>query len=269
MREILKYPRTQHIRGSRLQYGDHDLEAVPWSELAGKHLIVEEKMDGSNVGISFNEDGTLMLQSRGHYLRGGLREKQFNLLKQWSSSKQEGLFGVLGTRYVMYGEWLAAKHTYFYDNLPHYFMEFDVLDTQTNEFLSTDARHNMLVHTNTAWSAVCPVLVLAEGKFRSVKELSALITRSNFITPTSRLLHLEEAARDAGVPVEDAIKHTDPSTDMEGLYVKWEEDGIVKGRYKFVRNSFTSAIMDQETHWHDRPIIQNKLIDGVFERMFT
>lgn len=225
-------------------------------------------MDGANCGISFSEKGELQLQSRGHYLRGGPREKHFALLKQWASSGQETLSQMLGMRYVMYGEWLAAKHTYFYDALPHYFMEFDVLDTKTNEFLSTEARHELLVHTNDAWSAICPVLVLAEGKFKSAKELSALITRSNFITPTSRLLHLEEAARDAGVSAADAISHTDPSTDMEGLYIKWEEDGIVKGRYKFVRSSFTSAIMDQETHWHDRPIIQNKLAPGAFERMF-
>jgi hypothetical protein len=82
-------------------------------------------------------------------------------------------------------------------------------------------------------------------------------------------VHLENAAAAAGVTAEDAISHTDPSLDMEGLYVKWEEDGIVKGRYKFVRGSFTNAILDQETHWHDRPIIQNKLEDGAYERMFT
>lgn len=45
MSDIKKYPRTVHVRGSRFQHGDHDLEAVPWEELAGKHLIIEEKMD--------------------------------------------------------------------------------------------------------------------------------------------------------------------------------------------------------------------------------
>lgn len=87
MPEIRKYPRTSHVRGSRFQNGDQDMEAVPWEELREKHLIVEEKIDGSNCGISFAENGELLLQSRGHYLRGGPREKQFNLLKQWSSAK--------------------------------------------------------------------------------------------------------------------------------------------------------------------------------------
>ena len=78
-----------------------------------------------------------------------------------------------------------------------------------------------------------------------------------------------DAALDAGVVPAEAVSHTDMSPEMEGLYIKWEEDGVVKGRYKFVRESFTNAIMDQEQHWHDRPIIQNKLIAGAFERMFS
>ena len=29
---------------------------------------------------------------------------------------------------------------------------------------------------------------------------------------------------------------------MEGLYLKWEEDGIVKGRFKYVRSGFVQSI---------------------------
>lgn len=268
MTELHKYVRTRHVRGSRLQHGDGDLEAVPWEELRGKNLIIEEKLDGANCGISFSEKGELLLQSRGHYLRGGPREKHFALLKQWSSSRQEEFFCAIGDRYVVYGEWLFAKHTLFYDELPHYFMEFDVLDKATNSFLSTDERGKLLNHSDRGWSYVCPVLVVAEGKFDKVADLEAMIVRSNFISD-ERLLNLEAAAICAGVDPQEAIKHTDMSPLMEGLYVKWEEDGIVKGRYKYVRDSFTSAIMDSETHWHARPIIQNRLSSDALERMFT
>lgn len=267
MTQFHKYVRTPHIRGSRFQNGDHDLEAVPFEDLKGKHLIVEEKMDGANCGISFSKDGELQLQSRGHYLRGGPREKHFNVLKQWATVKKDDLFSLLGDRYVMYGEWLYAKHTMFYDALPHYFMEFDVLDRETGNFLSTEARHQLLLHANDAWSLVCPVLVLAEGKFNSLDVLKSMISRSNFVT-TSRLLHLEGVAKYAGVAFEDVVKHTDASSDMEGLYVKWEEDGIVKGRYKFVRESFTNSILDQDEHWLNRPIVQNRLLPGAYDRMF-
>jgi len=43
----------------------------------------------------------------------------------------------------------------------------------------------------------------------------------------------------------------------------------VKGRYKYVRSTFTNAILEQEMHWHDRPIIQNGLVPGALERMFS
>ena len=65
---IRKYPRTPHLEGSRLQPGDEDLNQIPFSDIQGRHLAVEEKIDGANSGISFGENGELMLQSRGHYL---------------------------------------------------------------------------------------------------------------------------------------------------------------------------------------------------------
>ena len=64
--EIHKYPRTPHIEGSRLQPGDEDLSQIPFSAIAGKNLVIEEKCDGANSAISFDENGELLLQSRGH-----------------------------------------------------------------------------------------------------------------------------------------------------------------------------------------------------------
>lgn len=80
---------------------------------------------------------------------------------------------------------------------------------------------------------------------------------------------LEIAAQAAGLSPEAVVKHTDMSPLMEGLYIKWEEDGEVKGRYKFVRESFTNAILEQDEHWLNRPIVCNVLKDGAYERMFS
>jgi hypothetical protein len=80
MTTLHKYPRTRHVEGSRLQPGDEDLDAVPFAELAGRHLVCEEKLDGANAGLSFDAGGRLWLQSRGHFLTGGVREKHFDLL---------------------------------------------------------------------------------------------------------------------------------------------------------------------------------------------
>lgn len=264
MFDIKKYPRTQHVRGSNLQHGDHDLNEIDWEEISDKNLIIEEKIDGSNCGISFSNNGDLNLQSRGHYLRGGPREKHFNLLKQWASVHIDSLFSILEDRYVMYGEWMFAKHTCFYDALPHYFMEFDIFDRKNDEYLDSIRRKEMLLN-----SPITSVLILHNGgQVDSFKSMMNMISRSNFIT-SSRNDNLIKSAKDANVDPDFVISHTDMNPNMEGLYIKWEEDGIVKGRYKFVRDSFTSSILDQETHWHDRTIVQNKLLPGAFEKMFN
>src|SRR3954447_9093409 len=98
---IRKYPRTPHLEGSRPQPGDEDLDVVPVTALAGKHVVVEEKLDGANVGISVGPDGPIRVQSRGHVLAGGPRERQFDLLKTWIACHQNAIASVLGQRYVM------------------------------------------------------------------------------------------------------------------------------------------------------------------------
>src|SRR5579859_5773129 len=118
---LRKYPRTPHLEGSRSQLGDDDLDFRDLATLDGQFVVVEEKLDGANCAISFAVDGSLLLQSRGHFLTGGPRERQFALFKAWAHCHQPSLQVVLGERYVMFGEWLFAKHTVFYDQLPHYF----------------------------------------------------------------------------------------------------------------------------------------------------
>ncbi|WP_017590047.1 RNA ligase family protein [Nocardiopsis ganjiahuensis] len=252
---LRKYPRTRHIRGSRLQPGDHDLSAAPFDHLAGRHLVVEEKLDGANAGISFGPDGELRLQSRGHYLTGGPRERQFAPFKAWAAAVAPTLRPRLGDRYVLYGEWLYARHTVFYDALPHYFCEFDVLDTRDGVFLSTPRRRELL-----AGAPVVSVPVLHEGPLASIKELTALVGTSTCRTPGWRRA-LADAARAGGADPERALAETDGSDLMEGLYVKVEEGDHTVDRYKWVRSEFTTAILDAGTHWLDRPLIANALAD--------
>lgn len=258
MIQIKKYPRTQHIEGSRKQEGDEDLDAVPFSVIANRHLVVEEKMDGANSAISFSDDGQLRLQSRGHYLMGGPRERHFALFKTWAYTFFQPLKAVLGTRYIMYGEWIYAKHTIFYTDLPHYFLEFDIYDKVTATFLSTERRRKF-------WKAlpfIQPVKVLYEGKLTKLKELIAFVTDSNFIQ-TNHLAILRAYCKKHQLKVEQVVKETDTSILMEGLYIKVEEEGIVKERYKWVRYDFLQTALKSGSHWLDRPIVPNQLAKNV------
>jgi hypothetical protein len=250
---MFKYPRTYHIEGSRFQPGDEDLESVRFKVLENRYVVVEEKVDGANTGISFNEAGQMLLQSRGHYLTGGVREKHFNLFKQWAYTLTGPLWEVLGTRYILYGEWLYAKHTVFYDKLPHYFMEYDILDLENQVFLSTEKRRELLADL-----PITSVPVLYEGKLKSPKQLEEMIQQSNFIQ-VGHLERLKKTCVEMGLDVERAMKETDNSNLMEGLYLKVEKNGIVEDRFKFVRANFLTIIQNSETHWLSRPIIPNIL----------
>ncbi len=253
MEELKKYPRTPHLEGSRLQPGDEDLSQVPFSVIRGRHIVIEEKVDGANTAISFSSQGELLLQSRGHYLTGGYRERHYNFLKQWATVHQDALFDVLGTRYILYGEWLYAKHTVYYDALPHYFLEFDIFDREAEEYLSTPRRHEMLKDL-----PVISVPVLAQGKFQSKEEVLAFLGKSNFITDR-KTEHLRKTSRRLKLDVDRQCRETDPSDTMEGLYIKVEEDGHVVDRMKFVRASFLQTVDASPVHWLERPIVPNGL----------
>ncbi len=256
--QIYKYPRTHHIEGSRLQPGDEDLDSIPFEQIANQHLVVEEKMDGANAGISFSRDGKLMLQSRGHYLTGGKREKHFNLFKSWAVAHSNALYEVLGSRYLMYGEWLYAKHTIYYNRLSHYFLEFDILDTQTNVFMSTPHRKKLLKQLPFIKS----VKVLLEGHLSQLNDLTSLLGPSCFIS-NNHMEELHHRVLRMDMDSQRAKHETDPSTTMEGLYIKIEENKAVKDRFKYVRPSFLTMVIQSETHWLNRPIISNQLANDI------
>lgn len=254
---IIKYPRTPHLEGSRLQPGDEDLSQIPFDQIAGKYLVIEEKIDGANSAVSFDAEGQLLLQSRGHYLQGGYREKHYNLFKQWAGVHREALWQVLGCRYIMYGEWMYAKHTIYYDRLPHYFMEFDVLDRETDRFLDTPSRHALL-----AKLPVAHVPVLKTGVLKNKEEMLRLLGHSLYISD-QHLEHLRETALREHQDADRICRETDASTSMEGLYIKVEKDGEVTERMKFVRQSFLQTVEQSESHWLERPIIPNGILCSV------
>ena len=260
--DIIKYPRTPHIEGSRLQLGDEDLRQRHFSEIVGRNVVLEEKIDGANSAISFSSDGKLRLQSRGHFLTGGYREHHYDLMKQWAAVQSQRLHEVLGCRYIMYGEWMYAKHSIYYDALPHYFMEFDVLDRESEKFLDTPSRHTLLKGL-----PVCHVPVLASGALNDINEILAHLGNSKYIT-NDHITHLREDAQKLGLDVEQVCRETDASRLMEGIYIKVEENGEVVDRMKYVRASFLQTVEESQSHWLDRPIVPNRItktIEELFE----
>lgn len=265
LNEITKYERTPHIEGSRLQPGDTDEGQMKIRDLhrlyPGCRFVSEEKLDGANCGLSFSMNFNMHLQSRGHYLSGGSREKQFSQFKVWSSHFEDEILDILEDRYIMFGEWCAVRHSIFYDNLPHLFHEFDIYDRVEGKYLSTLRRDDLLKS-----APVLSVPVLQDTWPSNLKEMSSWVGPSLYRTADWRT-NLMFAADRAGLDPHKVLAESGaslPDADLaEGLYIKIENDDHVVARLKYVRSGFLQTILDSGTHWSQRPMIMNTLAPGV------
>ena len=236
--DFVKYPRTPHLFGSKGTDDDKHLgEAESNRFIADDSLIVEEKIDGTNVGIHFSDDGNVVLQCRGHLITEGMHP-QYDLFKQRATVKRYVLEKRLGTRFILFGEWVYARHSVFYRQLPHYFLEFDIYDKNIGSFLDLQQRLNLLDGTGIKTVPVVHVGALKKG------ELEGLIGPSRFDSQFENPL----------------TKRTDNL--MEGLYLRTEADSFVTGRAKFVRTEFVEKIK-QSTHWQHQAMVPNQLAEGV------
>jgi hypothetical protein len=234
---FVKYPRTPHLFGSTGTADDKHLGRRESGRfIADASLVAEEKLDGTNVGIHFTAAGRMVLQCRGHEITEGMHP-QYDLFKQWTSVKRPVLERLLGSRFIVYGEWLYAQHSVRYRALPHYFFEFDIYDKDAARFLDLTARLRLLEGTGLQ-----TVPVVHRGA-ATLEELHALIARSAF----------DSAFEHPGGGRTDAL--------MEGLYLRTEADGFVTARAKLVRPEFVEKVKQSE-HWQHRAMVPNGLAAG-------
>src|SRR4051812_30758111 len=235
--DFIKYPRTPHLFGSRGTDDDKHLGRFESEEfIADPSLIVEEKLDGTNVGIHFTTAGRLVLQCRGNEITAGMHA-QYDLFKQWTMGKRSVLEGMLEDRFILFGEWLYARHSVHYRRLPHYFFEFDIYDKETRAFVDLARRMSMLEGTG-----IRTVPVLHRGTIERDR-LPEMIGSSRFDGRFENPL-------------------TGRADDlMEGLYLRTEAGGVVTGRAKLVRPEFVEKLK-RSAHWQYQAMTSNLLEDG-------
>lgn len=234
---FIKYPRTPHLFGSKGT--DDDKHMGPKASAAfvkDPSLIVEEKLDGTNVGIHFLSNGKLFLQCRGHEITEGMHP-QHDLFKQWTAVKRPVLETMLEDQYILFGEWLYARHSVHYRGLPHYLFEFDIYDKEAGHFLSLERRLELLEGTGIP---TVPVLHVGAATQEMLQELIGVSAfEAEFVHPGA-----------------GGVDHR-----MEGLYLRTEADGVVTGRAKIVRPEFVEKIKES-THWQHQMMVANELADG-------
>jgi hypothetical protein len=218
-----KFPHTPHLiwLGEGHPREDKLLSREEAAEFLSGEVIVEEKVDGANLGLSLGQDGRLRAQSRGNYLAPGRSHAQWNplwpRLAEHRADLEEGLRGGL----MLFGEWCYAKHTVPYDALPDWFLGFDIFDVASRRFWSADRRNEWLRQ-----KGLVSVPEVKRDCF-SIKRLLSLLGYS-------------------------AVG----CTLMEGIYLRREQDGWLQARAKVVSTAFQQQI---EEHWTRRPVTANQL----------
>ena len=223
--DFFKFPPTPHLLrlpGADVRRDKVLLEGVR-EEFLQHELIVEEKIDGANMGISFSPAGELRAQNRGGYLLLP-STGQWKNLQQWLKPRSSSFADALSDRCILFGEWCYARHSILYDRLPDWFLGFDIYDRAARKFLSSKRRDAEL-----AAMGVAGVPRIARGRFAAA-DLESLL-------PESALA----------------------SQSAEGIYLRYDRGDWLGGRAKIVRPEFTQGI---EEHWSRAAIRANRLQAG-------
>lgn len=222
--DFFRFPHTPHLvwLGAEAPRDDKVLTPAEARSLLADEVVVEEKLDGANLGFSLAPDGCLRAQNRGQYLIEPL-SGQFSRLPAWMAQHGEALLDALTPDLILFGEWCAARHSLDYDALPDWFLLFDVYDRQRAAFWSTDRRNAL---TRSVGLHTVPQIQRGTTTLPALEHLVAS-TPSRF--------------------------RTGP---LEGIVIRQASGDWCHARAKLVRPDFTQAI---EQHWRKRAIEWNRV----------
>ena len=96
MTDFFRFPHTPHIAwlASGAPRDDKVLSPDEAAELLAGDVVIEEKLDGANLGLSVSPDGVLRAQNRGQYLVQPVHG-QFARLGDWLQTHEDRLFDSL------------------------------------------------------------------------------------------------------------------------------------------------------------------------------
>lgn len=235
MPEFFRFPQTPHLAwlGTGTPRDDKLLSPEEATQLLAGDVVVEEKLDGANLGFSLAPDGSLFAQNRGQYLHQP-HAGQFSRLPDWLALHGAVLQDVLtrhtGQGLMLFGEWCAARHSLDYTALPDWFLLFDVYERGSGRFWSS-ARRNALA-TDLGLATVPQV---RHGRCTLAGLRAMLDTQPSRYRP--------------GV--------------LEGLVVRRDDARWCRARAKLVRADFTQAMDD---HWRQRALEWNRVDWGARQR---
>lgn len=222
--DFFRFPHTPHLAwlGEGSPRDDKVLSPKEVTALLAGDVVIEEKLDGANLGLSLARDGSLRAQNRGQYLVEP-HAGQFARLPAWLGQHGEDLRSVLKPNLIFFGEWCAARHSLDYAALPDWFLLFDVYDSTADRFWSI-ARRNELA--SSAGLVTVPQVLHGKATVPRLKKL-----------------------------VSDTASRYRAGT-LEGVVIRRESDDWCEARAKLVRPDFMQTI---DTHWRKRALEWNRI----------
>lgn len=224
MSDFFRFPHTPHIAwlGNGIPRDDKVLSPQEADKLLSYEVVVEEKLDGANLGISVSPDGDVRAQNRGQYLHLPMKG-QFEKLNLWLKFRSDALFDALGNDLILFGEWCTARHSLDYDHLPDWLLVFDVYDKKSGKFWNTTRRNAIATQLDLP---VVPRLLQGNTNINALKDL----------------LKSQSSGFRRGP--------------LEGVVIRRESSEWLESRAKLVRTDFVQAIGE---HWSKRRIVWNYL----------
>ena len=224
MTKFFRFPHTPHLAwlGSGLPRDDKILSQGEATKLLSHNVVIEEKLDGANLGVSADENGKLRLQNRGQYLLPPFAG-QFSRVAAWLAKHEFELSPALGNHLILFGEWCAARHSVSYDHLPDWFLAFDVYDRANGRFWNVNRRDEWLDRVGVT---AVPTLTMGRTTLDKAKALVMAGT-----------------SRSGNGP-------------LEGIVIRRDEGKFLEQRAKLVRPDFTQEIGE---HWRGRRIEWNRV----------
>lgn len=224
-----EFPRTMHLPlEPNADSSDRIASPQDMDIFLSGEISVQEKIDGASMGISVYK-GEPLVRNRSHILRKGYSarktpaQQQFSRVWTWlyeNTDKINAVTKAVGGQIGIYGEWLFAKHTIAYNQLPDWFVAYDIYCSDERKFIDP----------------TLALKILDDAGFSTIKVV-------HFGTCTPEIL----------LKLRDGESAYAQNQTREGVYLKSGDGHWCTGRYKMVAPWFKS-----DDDWNKQQLVKNK-----------
>ncbi|KAG0228379.1 hypothetical protein BGX31_006590 [Mortierella sp. GBA43] len=156
--------------------------------------------------------------------------------------------------YVLYGEWLYAKHSVHYTGLRSWFVPFDLYDVKTGTYVSRAVFRKAIAQTQLPLN---PIITIPDDICGNVDKTLRWVLQT--LQSRSALMKSSHPATAAAAAAAEARGDNDqcpPQDRVEGLYFRIDQGDRLLMRSKVVRPDFIAG----EERWGSKEQVANKVV---------